>query len=46
MNLTTEQELLLEMLAKELNGKLSFLECINKTTQHKQIVIEYAKQKR
>ena len=44
--MTEEQKILLETIAEELNGKLSYLKCISKNKECKQIVIEYAEQKR
>ncbi len=39
--MTEQQKALLESLAKELNGKLSYWTYSDKNTQHKKIVIEY-----
>ncbi len=39
--MTEEQKLLLETIAQELDGKLSYETCITKNTEHKRIVIEY-----
>ena len=39
--MTEEQKALLELVAEELGGKLSYETCITKNTQHKRIVIEY-----
>ena len=46
--MTEEQKALLEMVAEELGGKLSYWICTNNNTEHKKIVIEYdhAQQKR
>ena len=37
----TEHKALLETIAKELNGKLSYWHCIDKYTEQHKIVIEY-----
>jgi hypothetical protein len=39
--MTEEQKTLLEIVAKELGGKLQFLYCSDKYTEHQKIVIEY-----
>ena len=39
--MTEEQKALLEMVAEELGGKLSYWTCASKNTEHKKIVIEY-----
>ena len=39
--MTEEQKALLEMVAEELGGKLSYWICADKNTEHKKIVIEY-----
>jgi hypothetical protein len=39
--MTKEQKTLLEMVAKELGGRLQFLYCSDKYTEHQKIVIEY-----
>ena len=46
--MTEEQKALLEMVAEELGGKLSYWTCSTKNTEHKKIMIEYdyAQQKR
>ena len=44
--MTEEQKNLLEILTEELGGKISYYTCISKKTEHKQIVIDYAEQKR
>ena len=46
--MTEAQKALLEMVAEELGGKLSYWICVDNNTEHKKIVIEYghAKQKR
>jgi len=44
--MTEEQKALLEMVAEELNGKLYTVLVTDKYKEHKQIVIEYAKQNR
>jgi 16S rRNA C967 or C1407 C5-methylase (RsmB/RsmF family) len=38
---TERQKLLLEMVAEELGGKLTYETCITKNTEHQRIVIEY-----
>ncbi len=43
---TEEQKALLEMVAEELNGKLYTVLVSDKHTEHRKIVIEYAKQNR
>ena len=44
--MTEEQKALLEMVAEELGGKLSYENCITKNTEHKKIVIEYGHSKK
>lgn len=44
--MTEEQKILLKMLTEELGGKLSHYTCIDRKTERKQIVIDYAEQKR
>ncbi len=46
--MTEEQKELLEIVADELCGKLTYWTCVSKNTEHKKIVIEYdyVKQKR
>lgn len=39
--MTEEQKALLEMVAEELGGKLTYETCITRNTEHKRIVIEY-----
>ena len=39
--MTEEQKALLELITKELEGKLSYWTCSTKNTEHKKIVIEY-----
>jgi 16S rRNA C967 or C1407 C5-methylase (RsmB/RsmF family) len=39
--MTEEQKALLEMVAEELGGKLSYWICTSNNTEHKKIVIEY-----
>ena len=39
--MTEEQKALLEMVAEELGGKLSYWTCASNNTEHKKIVIEY-----
>ena len=39
--MTEEQKTLLEMVAEELGGKLSYWICVDRNTEHKKIVIEY-----
>jgi hypothetical protein len=39
--MTEEQKALLEMVAEELGGKLSYYICSDKYTKHRKIVIEY-----
>ncbi len=39
--MTEEQKALLEMVAEELGGKLTYETCITRNTEHKKIVIEY-----
>lgn len=43
--MTEEQKALLEMIAEELGGTLSYHNCITRNTEHKQIVIEYGHSK-
>ena len=44
--MTEEQKYLLEMIVEELGGKISHYTCIDRNKSHKQIVIDYAEQKR
>ena len=44
--MTEEQKLLLETIAEELNGKITYHTCVSKHSEHKQIIIEYGKQNR
>ena len=46
--MTEEQKALLEMVAEELGGKLSYWICASKNAEYKKIMIEYdhAQQKR
>ena len=39
--MTEAQKALLEMVAEELGGKLSYWTCVDKNTEHEKIVIEY-----
>ena len=39
--MTEEQKTLLEKIAEELGGKLSYYICSDKYTEHRKIVIEY-----
>ena len=39
--MTEEQKALLELIAEELGGKLSYETCITKNTEYQKIVIEY-----
>mgnify|MGYP003337365278 FL=1 len=44
--MTEEQKLLLEQIAEELGGKLTYWVCCDRTTEHQKIMIEYAHTKR
>jgi hypothetical protein len=39
--MTEEQKALVELVAEELGGKLSYYICSTKNTKHRKIVIEY-----
>lgn len=44
--MTEEHKLLLETIAEELEGTLTYWECCDRTTEHQKITIEYGHQRK